>query len=108
MSNSSDGNTRTLAESLEYVKEGHTGEYLVANYDDYNPNIRTGYTRLMDADSIRTLSDPVGYPEPRLYFAGEALPVNGSPTSCAYMHGAAHSGKAAAMKAINNWDLYDM
>ena len=105
MSNRSDGNTRTSAESLEYVKEGYTGEYLVANYDDSNPNIRTGYTRLMDADSIRTLSTPVGYPEPVLYFAGEALPVNEQPTSCAYMHGAAHSGKNAAMKAIANWDM---
>ena len=57
---------------------------LVANYDDSNPNIRTGYTRLMDAESIRTLSTPVGYPEPVLYFAGEALPVNEQPTSCAY------------------------
>lgn len=73
MSNRGDGNTRTPAESLEYVKEGYTGGYFVVNYDDNNPNIRTGYTRLMDADSIRTLSDPVGYPEPVLYFAGEAL-----------------------------------
>ena len=59
----------------------------------------------MDAESIRTLSTPVGYPEPVLYFAGEALPVNEQPKSRAYMHGATHSGKNAAMKAIANWDM---
>jgi monoamine oxidase len=60
--------------------------------------IRTGYTQYVAGDPgpIQVLQTPV---DGKLFFAGEALPVDGE--SWGYAHGAALSGRLAAAKVLD-------
>ena len=62
------------------------------------PSIETGYTRWVDPESaIGVLQTPLNH---RLWFAGEALPVDQE--NWGYAHGAALSGKQAAQQIVQN------
>ena len=91
----------TVLSELDVMFAGQATNHFVKakvqNWAD-EPYIETGYTRWVDPESaIGILQTPVNH---RIWFAGEALPVDQE--NWGFVHGAALSGKQAAIQILRN------